>query len=102
MSSGSLLKSKKMYYILFYKTVENYEEKRTPYRAEHLKYAQDAFKRGELIMAGAYAEPGDGAVLVFKGESPVVAEQFAQGDIYVRSGIVSQWNVRKWNVVIGG
>lgn len=90
-----------MYFILFYKTVENYEVKRTPYRAEHLNYANASYARGELVMAGAYAEPGDGAVLVFKAEGPEVAENFAKNDPYVLNGLIVEWHVRRWNVVIG-
>ena len=91
-----------MYYILFYKTVENFIEKRAPYREEHLAYANKAYKRGALMMAGALAEPDDGAVLVFKGDSPVVAEDFARDDPYVVNGLVAEWNVRPWMVVCGG
>jgi len=90
-----------MYYILFYKTVENYEVKRAPYRAEHLKYATESYERGELILAGAYTDPADGAALIFKTENPSVAEYFAKNDIYVKTGVVTSWNVRRWNVVIG-
>ena len=34
-----------MYTILFYKTIDNYIEKRAPYREEHLKYAEEAEAR---------------------------------------------------------
>ncbi|MEJ8804169.1 hypothetical protein [Pontibacter sp. H249] len=54
-----------MYYILFYKTVADYIERRTQYRAEHLALAQKAKESGHIVMAGALAEPADGAVLVF-------------------------------------
>ena len=91
-----------MYYILFYETVENYVEKRAPYREEHLAYAQAAHARGELFLAGALAEPADKAVLVFKGESPDGARAFAEGDPYVKAGIIARWEVRPWTVVIGG
>ena len=90
-----------MFYILFYKTVENYVEKRTPYRQEHLGYALAAHERGELFMAGALAEPADGAVLVFKGEGPQAAEAFARSDPYVKAGLIVEWQVRPWTVVIG-
>lgn len=90
-----------MYYILFYKTVDDYLERRTQYRAEHLALAQEALKDGELVMAGALAEPTDGAVLVFKGDSPQVAEKFAQNDPYVVNGLITEWSVRSWTVVIG-
>lgn len=90
-----------MYYILFYKTVEDYVEKRTAYRAEHLRYAQDAQKNGHLVMAGALADPADGAVLIFRADSPEVAREFALNDPYVRNGLIAGWEVREWTVVIG-
>ncbi|MFC1729553.1 YciI-like protein [candidate division KSB1 bacterium] len=91
-----------MYHILFYKTVENYVEKRAPYREEHLAYATAAHERGDLVIAGALAEPADGAVLVFKGEGPDAAVAFAKNDPYVKNGLIAEWNVRPWTVVIGG
>ena len=91
-----------MYYILFYKTVDNYIEKRAPFRTEHLGLAQQAFENGSLIMAGALADPPDGAVLLFKGDSPTVAENFANNDPYVKNGLIVEWSVRPWVVVIGG
>jgi uncharacterized protein YciI len=91
-----------MYYILFYRTVDNYVERRAPFREEHLKYATAAHERGELVMAGALAEPVDSAVLVFKGEGPEIAEGFAKDDPYVKNGLITEWRVRPWTVVIGG
>lgn len=90
-----------MHYILFYKTIDNYIEKRAPYREEHLALAQKAYDNGTLVMAGALAEPADGAVLVFKGENPAVAEAFAQNDPYVKNGLITEWYVRPWKVVVG-
>jgi uncharacterized protein YciI len=52
-------------------------------------------------MAGAFAEPADGAMLVFRGPSPEAAEKFAKADPYVRNGLVTSWRVRKWNTVVG-
>jgi uncharacterized protein len=89
-----------MYYILFYKTVDNYLDKRIPFREAHLAYAKEAHKRGELILAGALADPVDSAVLIFKGEGST-AENFAKNDPYVKNGLIKEWNVRPWTVVIG-
>ena len=91
-----------MYYVLFYKTVESYVERRAPFREEHLALATAAHKRGELVMGGALADPADTAVLVFKGESPAVAEAFVKSDPYVRNGLIIEWSIRPWTVVIGG
>jgi len=91
-----------MYYILFYKTVDNYVEKRVPFREDHLAYANAAYQRGDLVMAGALAEPMDGAVLVFKGEEASIAKKFAKNDPYVKNGLIAEWEVRPWTGVIGG
>jgi len=91
-----------MYYILFYKTVPDYLERRGQFREEHLKLVKSAFEEGSLVMAGAFAEPADGAVLIFKGESPEVATNFAKNDIYTKNGLIESWQVRQWTVVIGG
>lgn len=89
------------YFILFYEVVPDYVERRVAHRAEHLAMAKAATERGELRLAGAYADPADGAALVFRGEDDRVARAFAEADPYVRSGIVTSWRVRPWSVVVG-
>ena len=91
-----------MYYLLIYKTVDDYVERRAPYRPEHLGYSNAAHARGELVMGGVLTDPVDTAVLVFKAESPAVAEEFARNDPYVKVGLIKDWSVRPWTVVIGG
>jgi uncharacterized protein YciI len=91
-----------MYYLLLYEVVDNYAERRKPLRELHLESAKKALARGELVLGGAFADPVDGAALVFKGEDPSVAERFARADPYVVNGLVSSWKVRAWNVVVGG
>ncbi len=91
-----------MHYILFYKLVDDYLEKRGEFRSIHLGLAEESRKRGEMVLAGALADPADGAILVFKGDGPEVAENFAKNDPYVKNGLVAEWNVRPWTVVIGG
>jgi uncharacterized protein len=90
-----------MHYLLFYDVVDDYVNRRAPYRAAHIALARDAVARGELVLAGALADPPDGAVLVFRGSSPQVAETFAKNDPYVKNGLVVKWRVREWATVIG-
>ena len=90
-----------MYYILLYKTIDNYVARRAPYREEHLKYANASHDSGALVMAGALDAPADSAVLIFKGDGPEVAENFAKNDPYVEHGLITEWHVRPWNVAIG-
>lgn len=89
-----------MYHVLFYTTVDNYIERRAPYRDEHLALAMEYKQKGALILAGALANPVDGAILVFKGGKEI-AEGFAQRDPYVQNGLITEWKVREWTVVIG-
>jgi hypothetical protein len=91
-----------MYCILYYKTVDNYVERRAPFREQHLAHAKAAHERGELFMGGALSEPADSAVLVFQGEDASVAAEFAKTDPYVLNGLITEWHVRPWAVVIGG
>ena len=90
-----------MYYLLFYEVVSNYVEKRAPYRKQHLKLATEAVERGELLLGGATADPINGAVLLFKSDSPEAVMSFARQDPYVKNHCVSSWKVREWTVVTG-
>ncbi len=90
-----------MHHLLFYDYVEGVLEKRAPHREEHLRLAQEAVDRGELVLGGAYADPVDGAVLVFRCDDPSVVEAFVAADPYVKNGLVTAWRVRPWTVVIG-
>jgi uncharacterized protein YciI len=54
-----------------------------------------------LVLGGALLEPVDTAILVFKGESKTVAEDFARTDPYVLNGLVARWQVREWATVVG-
>ena len=90
-----------MHYLLLYDVVPDYVERRSAFRIEHLALAQAAHARGELVLGGALADPVDGAVLLFRGDSPASAETFARADPYVRHGLVTRWRVRAWTTVIG-
>lgn len=90
-----------MHYLLFYDVVPNYVERRAPYRIEHLELAEQSVARGEMLLAGALADPTDGAVFLFQGDSPRAAEAFAEADPYVRNGLVTSWRVRTWPTVVG-
>lgn len=89
------------HFLLFYDLAPDYLERRPQFRTEHLALAWQAQQRGELVLAGALADPVDGAMLLFQGDSPAAAEAFAAADPYVKHGLVMQWRVRPWNTVVG-
>jgi len=90
-----------MHYLLFYEVGDDYVSRRAEFRSAHLEKAWKASELGELVLGGALANPVDGAVLLFKGDSPEIAEKFARADPYVTSGAVKRWYVREWNTVAG-
>jgi uncharacterized protein len=90
-----------MHYLLFYELADDYLARRPGFRDAHLEKAWAASGRGELVLGGALQDPVDGAVLLFQGDSPKVAEAFAKSDPYVTNGLVKRWHVREWLTVAG-
>ena len=89
------------HFLLFYEAGPDYLARRPQFRAEHLRLAWSAAERGEPVVAGALADPVDGAVLMFRGADKSVAEDFARADPYVVNGLVARWRVREWATVVG-
>ena len=90
-----------MHFLLFYDLVPDYAERRGQFRDAHLTKAWAAHNRGELLIAGALADPMDTAVLMFSTDSAATVEAFARTDPYVTNGLVKSWRVRPWTTVTG-
>jgi uncharacterized protein YciI len=90
-----------MHYLLFYEFVADYVTRRAPFRSAHLLAAWKAQERGELILAGAYGNPADGAAFLFRCDSATVPERFVASDPYTVAGLVTRWHVREWTTVVG-
>ena len=91
-----------MHYLLFYEKAPDFEDRQKPLSVAHRDYLQTFATRGDLILGGSLENPTDGsAVLLFKADSAAAVEAVAQGDPYVKGGIVIKWSVRPWDLVIG-
>jgi hypothetical protein len=89
------------HFLLFYDVAADYLERRAMFRDAHLDKAWASHRRGELELGGALTDPVDGAILLFRGETIAVAEDFARADPYVLNGIVVRWRAREWTTVVG-
>src|SRR6185369_12397745 len=89
------------YFALFYYVVDDFVSRRATYREEHLRRVREAHRSGDLLLAGAFTDPADRALLVFRAAGRSAVEEFARNDPYVTSGLVTRWEVRRWAVVIG-
>ena len=90
-----------MHYLLIYELAPDYLERRGEFRTEHLQLGWAAHERGELVVAGAMSDPADMSALFFSCASADTVHAFAEGDPYVKNGLVSKYHVRQWNTVIG-
>jgi uncharacterized protein YciI len=75
--------------------------RRAPHRAAHLEYARALVDRGVLLMAGAFADPVDGALLIYRATSREEVERIVADDPYVKAGLWPSVTIREWTVVIG-
>jgi uncharacterized protein YciI len=89
------------YFALIYEVVDDFVSRRAPFRAEHLRLATALHGRGEIVLAGALADPPDGALIIFRCADKSTPEAFARQDPYVLNGLVKKWTVRPWTVVVG-
>jgi len=90
-----------MLYALLYEYTDDYLQRRGEFKAAHLKLAWEAQARGELMLSGAYANPSDGALMIFQCNSPEPPRRFAAADPFVKHGLVKRWKVRQWTTVVG-
>lgn len=90
-----------MHYLLIYDTAPDYLARRGDFRSAHLKLAWEAAERGDLLLGGAFGDPVEGAMLLFRCNSPELPSAFARNDPYVLNGLVTRWRVAPWQTVVG-
>ena len=81
---------------------ENIVERRAPYREAHLSRLRQLHTDGKLVMAGAWNDPIDGGLLVFRANSREEVEAVMRDDPYTQAGLFLDTRIREWNVVVGG
>jgi uncharacterized protein YciI len=90
-----------VYFLLFYDYVDNIFERRAPHRDLHLALVQEFVATNEIVFGGAFADPADGAMIVFNVENKTRVEEFVLKDPYVTNKLVTGWRIRQWAVVAG-
>lgn len=88
-----------MHHIMFYRYVEDILDRRAPHREAHLARIAAERDAGRVIMAGALGDPPRGAAIVFTDVEPEEIERFAEGDPYIRAGLVTERRIEPWNLV---
>jgi uncharacterized protein len=85
-----------MKYLLHYYMAEPVDMAKLRSHYEDHKRRWDVYARkGSLLAIGPMENPMDGALGVFTNKAD--AEEFAQGDPFVLSGVVGKWDITGWN-----
>ena len=90
-----------MFFLLKYFMVPNFEAARKKYRNEHLQHIKRYSDSGKLLLGGACGTPISEGLIVFYVDDKQAVQDFAESDIYVKSGIVTRYSINEWHLVIG-
>lgn len=88
-------------YVLTYSYAPEMLERRQPHRQAHLEYVLEAQAAGFVRMAGAFADPVDGALTVIRAETLGEVFAWVGQDPYARAGLIYGMAVREWTMVAG-
>lgn len=88
-------------FAVIFKYVPDAITRRVPYREAHLAYVRGLHAAGHLLLGGAFADPVDGGLLVYRAESRAQVERWLADDPYVRAGLWPEITIREWTVVVG-
>jgi len=89
-------------FLVTYSYVPDMENRRTPYRQDHLKWLQVEAEAGRMIFAGATGDPVDLAVLVVRGEDMHEVRRRMLEDPYSKAGLITAVTVRPFGLAVGG
>ena len=90
-----------MKYVVSYHAAAGTGDKLREHFPAHQAWFQGFAERGLLLLIGAFTDepPGD-AMGVFTTRE--AAEEFVQGDPFMRHGLIGDWSIREWNEVLAG
>ena len=89
-------------FFLKYDYIPEVLEKRGPYREDHIRLAKKFIEEGTCLAGGPSGPVGmevpTGAYFIFT--TAEAAKKYAEGDPYVTNGIVTEYSIIEWNVVV--
>ena len=90
-----------MYYVVFFRTtfksLAEAQEQAPQDIAAHVARSRRLHEQGVVVMAGAFLDQTDEPLsTMVVCTSREAADQFIEGDPFVRKGQVSAWQVREW------
>ncbi|HKO23753.1 MAG TPA: YciI family protein [Chloroflexota bacterium] len=95
------LTTQPLYYVIFltttYKSLAEAQEHAPEDIAAHLARSKRLHEQGVVVMAGAFLDrPDEPLSTMVVCTSREAADDYIQGDPFVRKGQVSAWHIREW------
>lgn len=88
------------YFAALFTLVENAVERRAPHREAHLAYVRGLKAEGRVVMGGAFADPVDAALIIYRAESSADVEKMIEADPYMKNGLWPKVAIREWTVAV--
>jgi uncharacterized protein YciI len=85
-------------YVMFYENGPDTPALARLHFEAHRARFMDFHRRGLLLMTGPFVDAEGGAIGIFTTRE--AAEEFVEGDPFVRHGVIARWSVREWNEVL--
>ena len=89
-------------FLVIYTYVADMEQRRVPYREDHLAWLRGLAERGTLLVAGATREPPDTGVLVFRATDVHEVRRVLLDDPYAAGNLITGVVVRPFGLAVGG
>jgi uncharacterized protein YciI len=85
-----------MKYVLLYESADSVADRAPVHFPAHQAWCAGFAARGLLLAVGTFEDPqADGSMAVFRTRE--AAQEFAEGDPFVRHGVVRGYQIRGWN-----
>ena len=85
-------------YVVEASYVNDAQDKRQPFRDQHLERMEKLFNEGALLSVGAFDDMS-GTLLILAVESEEAAEAIVKTDVYYKQGIWTGYTIRRLNKV---
>jgi uncharacterized protein len=86
-------------HVLLYDPAPDVLSKAPAHYPAHKARLDDFHARGTLLMVGTFGDPqAEGSMAIFTTRA--AAEEFVEGDPFVRNGVVRAWHLREWNEIL--
>jgi uncharacterized protein YciI len=89
-------------FLAMYTYVADMEQRRVPYRQDHLAWLRDLADRGTLLLAGATRDPVDTGVLILRATDVHEVRRLLLDDPYAAANLISGVVVRPFGLAVGG